>query len=75
MEQADGEQVTVMQMKGTKRNPIIRNDMQHRLMSSSYGSNEDVMGNAPSNLVCTWLCDSSQLCQCDRYHRPTRYAD
>ena len=38
--------------------------MHHQLMGSSHDFNEDVMGNAPSNMACTWLCGSSQLCQC-----------
>ena len=44
-------------------------------MGSSYGIDKDATGNRPSNMAYTWLCDSSQLCQCVSYCRPILDAD
>ena len=55
--------------------PIVCNSVQRQLMGSSYGIDKDVMGNCPSNVAYTRLCDSSQLCQCVSYCRPILSAD
>ena len=55
--------------------PIVCNSVQHQLMGSSYGIDKDVMGNWPSTIAYTRLCDSSQLCQCVSCCRPLLNAD